>query len=84
MYGKGKVTEDPKQAEEWSTPFYGKALMPERAQAVRTGNVPWIALPMTSAARTGSARAEGGNDSPAQSAIEAAETHDLGMNFGRF
>ncbi len=33
MYGKGKVTEDPKRAEEWSTPFYGKALMPERAQA---------------------------------------------------
>lgn len=33
MYGKGKVTEDPKQAEEWSTPFYGKSLMPERAQA---------------------------------------------------
>lgn len=33
MYGKGKSTENPKQAEEWSTPFYGKPLMPERAQA---------------------------------------------------
>lgn len=33
MYGKGKVTEDPKQAEEWASQFYGKSLMPERAQA---------------------------------------------------
>lgn len=33
MYGKGKVTEDPKQAEEWASQFFGKSLMPERAQA---------------------------------------------------
>lgn len=33
MYGQGKSTEDPKQAEEWSAPFEGKPLMPERAQA---------------------------------------------------
>lgn len=33
MYGQGKTTEDPKQAEKWSAPFYGKALMPERARA---------------------------------------------------
>lgn len=33
MYGKGKITEDPKQAEEWASQFYGKSLMPERARA---------------------------------------------------
>lgn len=33
MYGKGKVTEEPKQAEEWASQFYGKPLMAERARA---------------------------------------------------
>ncbi len=33
MYGKGKVTEEPKQAEEWASAFYGKPLMAERARA---------------------------------------------------
>lgn len=33
MYGDGKSTEDPKKAEEWSGPFEGKGLMPQRAQA---------------------------------------------------
>ncbi len=33
MYGQGKSTEDPKKAAEWSAPFEGKPLMPERAQA---------------------------------------------------
>jgi dienelactone hydrolase len=33
MYGAGVSTEDPKKATELSTPFYGKPLMAERAQA---------------------------------------------------
>lgn len=33
MYGDGKSTEDPKQAEQWAEPFYGKPLMAERARA---------------------------------------------------
>lgn len=33
MYGQGMATEDPKQAEEWASPFYGKPLMAERARA---------------------------------------------------
>ncbi len=33
MYGAGVTTEDPKKANELATPFYGKPLMPERAQA---------------------------------------------------
>ena len=33
MYGAGKSTEDPKQAEEWASAFYGKPLMAERARA---------------------------------------------------
>lgn len=33
MYGAGVTTTDPKKANELATPFYGKALMPERARA---------------------------------------------------